>query len=89
MERLAVLLAVIGAFDTPAVRTETYRFDTPSADQLVVPEGDPGTVSGYLRARAAADRRRHRVDVWVGDTAEPIDVTAYARARGISEVIWC
>jgi histidyl-tRNA synthetase len=89
MERLAVLLAAAGAFDTPAVRTEHYRFDAPSADQLVVPDGDPGTVAGYLRARNAADRRRHRVDVWVGDTAEPGEVAAYARARGIGDVVWC
>ena len=89
VERLAVLLAATGAFDTPAVRTEHYRFDAPSADQLVVPDGDPGTVAGYLRARAAADRRRHRVDVWVGDTAEPAEVESYAHARGISDVVWC
>ena len=89
MERLTVLLAAAGAFDTPAVRTEHYRFDAPSADQLVVPDGDPGTVAGYLRARNAADRRRHRVDVWVGDTAEPGEVAAYARARGIGDVVWC
>lgn len=89
MERLAVLLAATGAFDTPAVRTEHYRFDAPSADQLVVPGTDPGTVVGYLRARAAADRRRHRVDLWVGSTATPDEVTAYARARGIRDVVWC
>lgn len=89
MERLAALLAAAGAFDHPAVRTEHYRFDAPSADQLVVPDGDPGTVAGYLRARAAADRRRHRVDVWVGDTADPGEVESYACARRISEVVWC
>jgi histidyl-tRNA synthetase len=88
MERLAALLAGLGAFDVPAQRQVEYRFDHAAADQLLIPTQDAGTVAGYLRARAAATPGK-RTDIWVGEAASEEQVAAYASARGIGEVIWC
>ena len=90
VERLQALLVDLGVFDRPApVRAGTYRFDDASAESLLVPGGEAGSVGGYLRARAGADRLAGRVDVWVGDRRDPAAVAAYARAHSIGQVDWC
>jgi histidyl-tRNA synthetase len=90
VERLQALLADLGVFDNPAsARAAVYRFDAASAEALLVPRGDAGSVDGYLRARACADRSRRRVDVWVGDRQDHATVADYAQAHGIGQVEWC
>ncbi|WP_322763009.1 ATP phosphoribosyltransferase regulatory subunit [Frankia sp. Cr2] len=91
VERVVATLAELGVFTGSAARTTVDRFDPASAEILLVPPGGQGPVAGYLHARAAADRLRpdRRVDIWVGDTADPTRIAGYTAARHISEVRAC